>query len=149
MEEANERELPNTMTWTIRLSDDDPDRLSKLKIVYAITAIGAIAIGFVTKSVVLSVLCIVVVVGSTFEFISGRKYRLNERSAGSGANEIYWSDVKSVHVTADEVHLSPFRQESKLDAIRGVKLRIRNVSKESVLEYVRSKVGKDVQFLGE
>lgn len=137
------------MTWTIRLSDDAPERMQALKIIYVCTVMIAIIVGFVTKSVVLPVLCLVVVGGTTFEFFTGRKFKLSEKTARSGANEIIWSDVKSVHVTEDEVHLSPFRRESKLDSFRGVKLRIQNVSKESVLKFVRNKVGKDVQFLGE
>ena len=137
------------MNWTIRKSDEDKKKFRELKFVLVGGTISAIvfAIGF--RSIVFPILGLAVLFLSTAEFFLGRKYMLNESVAKSGQNEITWPLVKSVHVADDLIYLSPFDAESKLDAFRGVKLNIQNVSKESVLEYVRQHVGKDVRFLGE
>jgi hypothetical protein len=144
-----DEESKTEMTWTVRQSDLDSKKLSILKVIYIAVVVFVIFLGFVTKSLVLPVLFLVVVFASTYEFFGGRKFLLNERVARSGPSEMTWSAVKSVHVRETEVYLSPFTGESKLDAFRGVKLNTRNVSKENVLEFIREHVGKDVQFLGE
>lgn len=142
-------ETVEKLEWTIRLADAEPDKFQKLKIIYALAAIAAIVIGFVTKGVLLPVVTLVVLVASTYEFVSGRKYVLNERVARSGVSEILWPDIRSVLVQNDEIHLSPFDKETKLDAFRGVKLKIQNVSRENVVGFIRNKVGEDVRILGE
>ncbi len=137
------------MNWTIKRSDEDKAKFDKLKMVFAIAAVIAIILALVTRSIVLPILGLVVLFVSTAEFFLGKKFTLTEESAKSGANEITWRSVKSVHIGENLIFLSPFEAESKLDAFRGVKLIIQNVSKETVLEYVRNHVGKDVRFLGE
>jgi hypothetical protein len=137
------------MNWTIKRSDEDKVKFDRLKMVFAIAAVVAIIFALVTRSIMLPILGLVVLFVSTAEFFLGKKFTLNEESAKSGANEITWRSVKSVHIGENLIFLSPFEAESKLDAFRGVKLIIQNVSKETVLEYVRNHVGKDVRFLGE
>ncbi len=137
------------MNWTIKRSDEDKGKFDKLKMVFAIAAVVAIIFALVTRSIMLPILGLVVLFVSTAEFFLGKKFTLTEESAKSGANEITWRSVKSVHIGENLIFLSPFEAESKLDAFRGVKLIIQNVSKETVLEYVRNHVGKDVRFLGE
>jgi len=137
------------MTWTIKRSETEVEKLNMLRVIYIGGAFFAIVLAFVTKSILLPVVCMVVLVASTFEFFVGRKFVLNDVSARSGSNEMPWGTIRSVHVKSEEIYLSPFAQESKLDAFRGVKLNIRNVSKENVLQFIKERVGKDVQFLGE
>lgn len=148
-EENKQNEKKSEMTWTIRRSELEAEKMASLRVIYIAGTLFAVVVAFVTKSILLPVLCMVVLVASTYEFFSGRKFVLSEASAKSGNSEMMWSAVKSVHIGEDEVYLSPFAQESKLDAFRGVKLNIQNVSKENVLEFIREHVGKDVQFLGE
>lgn len=135
------------MTWTLKRADADAGKLLKLKVIYAIAVIAALAVGIATRSYLLPILFLVVLFVSTLEFVVGKKFLLNENSAKAGATEITWSNVKSVHVLANEIYLSPFEQESKLDTFRGVKLNTQNVSKENVLEFVKERVGEDVRFL--
>ena len=144
-----EEQAKPEMTWIVRPSEFDLKKVSTLKVMYAIAIVLAIFLGFVTKSIVFPVMLVVVVFASTYEFFGGRKFLLNEQIARSGPSEMTWSSVKSVHIHDSEIHLSPFQGETKLDAFRGVKLNIRNVSKENVLEFIREHVGKDVRFLGE
>ena len=135
------------MTWTIRRADEDKDKLQKLKIILAIGVVLAITFAIATKSIVLPLLGLAMLFASTSEFFLGKKYTLAETMAKAGPNEISWTSVKSVHVTPDMIYLSPFESESKLDAFRGVKLNIQNVSMENVLDYVRQHVGDNVRFL--
>ena len=137
------------MTWTLKRSAAAPEKLDKLKMIYGLAVLAALIYGFATRSFVLPVIGLVVIFASTYEFIGGRTFVLNEKTARAGVNEIFWTVVKSVHVRNDEIYLSPFEQESKLDAFRGVKLDVRNVSKESVLAFIRERVGENVRFLGE
>lgn len=137
------------MTWVLKRSVTDPDKFDKLKMIYGLAILFAIIAAFATKNLVLPVVCLVVLVASTYEFFGGRKFALTQTVAKSGPNEIAWGAVRSVHVRSEEIYLSPFSKESKLDAFRGVKLSIQNVSKENVLEFIREHVGQDVQFLGE
>jgi hypothetical protein len=137
------------MNWTIRKSDEDKAKFEKLKMVLVLAFALALVYAILQKTIVLPILGLLVLFVSTAEFFLGKKFMLSETSARAGANEITWPSVKSVHVQENLIYLSPFGGESKLDAFRGVKLIIQNVSKESVLEYVRKHVGKDVQFLGE
>ncbi|MEI8280863.1 MAG: hypothetical protein WCG75_00520 [Armatimonadota bacterium] len=137
------------MNWTIRKADDDAKKFQELKFIYFLAVISAIVMVAVFRNIVYPLLGLVVLFVSTSEFFLGKKYSLDEKVAKSGANEITWPLVKSVHISENQIYLSPFEAESKLDAFRGVKLNIQNVSKESVLEYVRQHVGKDVRFLGE
>lgn len=137
------------MTWTLKRSASAPEKLDKLKMIYGLSVLVALIYGFATRNFVLPIIGLIVIFASTYEFIGGRTFVLNEKAARAGVNEIFWTVVKSVHVRNDEIYLSPFEQESKLDAFRGVKLDVRNVSKESVLEFIRERVGKDVRFLGE
>lgn len=135
------------MNWVVRRADEEKEKFSRLKIILACVGVAAVIMIVVTKSIVLPLLCVAVMILSTSEFFLGRKYSLDETEAKAGANEITWPSVKSVHVGEDQIYLSPFEAESKLDAFRGVKLNIQNVSKESVLDYIREHVGKDVRFL--
>ena len=137
------------MNWTIRKSDEDKKKFRELKFVLVGGTISAVVLAIGLRSLVFPLLGLVVLFVSTAEFFLGKKYSLDETAAKSGVNEITWLAVKSVHVTDEMIFLSPFEAESKLDAFRGVKLNIQNVSKESVLEFVREHVGKDVRFLGE
>ena len=137
------------MNWTIRKSDEDKKKLRELKFILAGGTISAIVLAIGFKSIVFPLLGLVVLFVSTAEFFLGKKFVLSENNAKAGPNEIAWPSVKSVHISSDMIYLSPFEAESKLDAFRGVKLNIHNVSKESVLDYVRQHVGKDVRFLGE
>ena len=135
------------MTWIIRRSDEDKEKFQRLKIVLAVGVVIAVVFAIATKTVVFSLLGLVVLFASTSEFFLGKKYTLEESVAKAGPNEISWTAVKSVHVMTDMIYLSPFEAESKLDAFRGVKLNIQNVSMESVLEFVRQHVGENVRFL--
>ena len=136
------------MNWTIRRSDENPEKFQNLKILLAVCTVLSL-VAAISTSMFLPLLGLIVVFGSTSEFFLGKKYLLNESMAKAGAAEISWPLVKSVHIEEKMIYLSPFESESKLDAFRGVKLIIQNVSKENVLEYVQNHVGKDVRFLGE
>ena len=138
-----------SVNWTIKRSDEDKEKFQKLKIILAVGIVFAIVFGIVTRSVLLPILTIAVLFASTSEFFLGKKYLLEEKGAKAGMAEMPWGSVKSVHIMPNTIFLSPFEAESKLDAFRGVKLNIQNVSMESVLEYIRQHVGKDVRFLGE
>ena len=135
------------MDWIVRRSEEEKEKFKTLKIILACVAVASVIMVVVTRSFVLPVLCMAVTFLSTSEFFLGRKYSLNDSAAKSGVNEITWPLVKSVHISEDLIYLSPFEAESKLDAFRGVKLNIQNVSKESVIDYIREHVGKDVRFL--
>ena len=60
-----------------------------------------------------------------------------------------WSEIKLVKISESDINLSPFSKESRLDAVRGVKLSLQNVNREEVLNFIRFQVGQDVRFLGE
>lgn len=135
------------MNWTIRRSDEDQSKFDKLKIVFIVGFVAALLYGILFRSIVYPVLGLIVLFVSTAEFFLGKKYSLSETAAKAGATEITWPSVKSVHISENLIYLSPFEAESKLDTFRGVKLAIQNVSKESVLEYVRQHVGENVRFL--
>ena len=135
------------MTWTIRRADEDKEKFQKLKIILAVGVVLAIGYGFATRTYVLPLIGLVALFVSTSEFFLGKKYTLEETVAKAGPTEISWSAVKSVHVKPDMIYLSPFDEESKLDAFRGVKLNIQNVSMESVLDFIRQHVGENVRFL--
>jgi hypothetical protein len=135
------------MNWTIRQSEENKELFDKLKMVYVGGAVLAMAYTIVFRAIVFPLLGLVVLFASTSEFFLGKKFTLDETSAKAGLTEITWPSVKSVHVSEKLIYLSPFESESKLDTFRGVKLTIQNVSKESVLEYVRNHVGEHVRFL--
>jgi disulfide bond formation protein DsbB len=135
------------LTWIVRPSDEDKKKFQRLKVVLAFGVVIAIVFAIASRTIVFSLLGLVVLFASTSEFFLGKKYTLAETVAKAGPNEISWTAVKSVHVMPDMIFLSPFEAESKLDAFRGVKLNIQNVSMESVLEFVRQHVGENVRFL--
>ena len=70
-----------------------------------------------------------IVVASTTEMFLPIQYRLDETGASSkcGFNRtfIYWSDVKRIEEGETAINLSPLRKTSRLDAFRGVYLRLR------------------------
>lgn len=112
--------------------------------------IGSIPISYlVTHSVVLTLLAPACIIASTSEFLLGKKFSLTSESASAGLSTMKWSEIKLVQITESDINLSPFSQESRLDAVRGVKLSLQNVNREEVLNFIRFQVGQDVRFLGE
>lgn len=84
-----------------------------------------------------------VVVASTSEMFFPIKYRLDQNGASSkcGFNRtfIYWSDVQRIEEGETAVNLSPLRKSSRLDAFRGVYLRLRGNRDEVLVKIAELK----------
>jgi hypothetical protein len=137
------------MTWKVIPRETQPQKM----LVIGLIAVGVVALALiVTRQPVLALLGLSVIVASTAEFWMGTTYILGEKSVEAkvafSGSQISWDDVKSVKMTLSHIYLSPFTDEHRLDAFRGVKLNLTNANRDQVIELIRERVGKDVRFLG-
>ena len=136
----------NDIVWKTEPLKDSPEKFWGLLVII----LASIPISYlVTHSVVLTLLAPTCIVASTSEFLLGKKFSLTSESASAGLSTMKWSEIKLVQINESNINLSPFSQESRLDAVRGVKLSLQNVNREEVLNFIRFQVGQDVRFLGE
>lgn len=148
MVNAESAETSSALQWEISPAERGIDP-KKVKIAIGI-AIASAPIGFLlTQSLVLSVLAPVILLVSLSEYWRSKKYSLTHSSATAGSSEMKWSEVKSVHVDGNLILLSPFAKESRLNAVRGVKLQFSIHQRDEILNWIRNHVGANVRFLGE
>jgi hypothetical protein len=137
------------MKWKVIPREQQPQKM------WGILAIGVIVALFayvLTKHGLVILLGLGVIAMSTAEFWLGTTYSLSDEEAEAkllfSGSVIKWADVKCVKMDLSHIYLSPFAEEHRLEAFRGVKLNLTNADREQVIDHVRQRVGEDVRFLG-
>ena len=136
------------LIWRVRVGQGQPAKLTAVWL----SAILAGVVGFVfCHSIVIAVLGILVVAGSTSEFWWGARYRLDETGAsvqnGPSLCKIAWSDVRRLIVNDAGVTLSPLANDGALSPFRGVFLRPGNLGEEGLIQAIREFGGENVRSL--
>lgn len=134
-----------TLTWTVRLSDERPGRVA---MVFGV-AVLAFAMGaFVFRQPLLGLLGAAMVLGATADYWLGSRFSLDAKGAsartGPSITAMEWGEVKRVLDRGREVRLSPLERASRLDEFRGVGLLTTADNKERVLAFVRTHVPEGV-----
>ena len=137
-----------TLSWSV-----SPRKLenSKVSIVVAVAVLTGVVAYFLSHNVVLGILGIVAVLGSTAEFWVGSHFKLTKADISSrkGWNfqGMRWDEVRTVAIFNDSLKLSPFDKESRLESIRGITLTFPEELREQVIEYVNTNIGPNVRIL--
>jgi hypothetical protein len=144
---TGEASAPETLEWEVRLWERDPPKRTRLFILVA--AIG-VASGY-AFGLVLGLLAVVFLLGSTMEFWYPVRYRLDGQGAsarvGFSVTAIEWSSVRRAILGEDGVKLSPLEKASRTAVFRGVYIRF-NRNREEVVEFVRRRLPENAAFLG-
>jgi hypothetical protein len=107
---------------------------------------------FIYGQPLLGALGFAIILGSTMDFWLGTSYKVDANGAtsrtGLSVSSIAWEDVKRIVVGENEVKVSPLLDgSSRLDAFRGVILKLNEDNRVQVIEAVRKFGGNDVRFL--
>jgi hypothetical protein len=96
-----------------------------------------------TFSLLLTILSVVIMLGSLSPFFLPTYYELNDEKIRVkfffNTKEKEWNMFRSFYVDKNGVLLSPFEKPSRLENFRGLYLRF-NRNKEEVVDFVRSKM---------
>jgi hypothetical protein len=96
-----------------------------------------------TFSPLLTVLSVVIMLGSLSPFFLPTYYELGEKKVRVkfffSTKEKEWSTFRSYYVDKNGVLLSPFEKPSRLENFRGLYVRF-NQNKEEVVDFVKSKI---------
>lgn len=134
------------MVWTVRLSDERPERRWAI---YA-TAFAAFVMGiFILGQPVLGGLGAAMILGGTAEYWMGSRFALDVKGAtartGPSVTFMEWENVRRIIERGREIRLSPLEKASRLDEFRGVGLLTTTENREQVLGFVRARVPEGVQ----
>jgi hypothetical protein len=131
-----------TLTWTVRLSDNAPQ---KRWVVYGAALFAAIAGYLWTGQPLIGIVGFAIILGSTAEYWLGVRYRVDgnsvARRCGLSVTEIHWENVKRVIVDQNRIKLSPLEEDSRLSEFRGVTLVTTQDNHEAVLAAVEAHRG--------
>ncbi|MCX7800483.1 MAG: hypothetical protein N2109_09100 [Fimbriimonadales bacterium] len=138
---------PERLEWEVRLWERDPPKRARL---FAVVAAIGVASGY-AFGLVLGILSVFFLLGSTMEFWYPVRYRLDAQGAsakvGISVTAIEWRSVRRAILGEDGVKLSPLEKASRTAVFRGVYIRF-NRNREEVLEFVRRRLPEDAAFLG-
>jgi len=144
---ADAQEMPESISWRVRLSDKAPKKLYVL----AFCALLALVIGTISFGLLLGALGFAIILGSTAEFWWGTAYRLDPKGASArnvaSVTAIAWDDVKRVVFAGDGVKLSPLAEPGRMGPFRGVYLRYGALGRERIESAVRRVCKDDVRFV--
>lgn len=138
-----------SLAWSIRPYEQAPEK----RWVILLVALLAMAFGtLVFGKPLLGIFGFAIILASTVEFWWGSSYSLDAKGAksrtGLSISAIEWGEVKRIVVAKSGVRLSPLADESsRLNAFRGVLLKVNDANREQVLEAVRKFGGSDVRFV--
>lgn len=138
-----------SISWSVRPYEKAP---AKRYVIFAI-ALVAMAFGvFIYGQPLLGVVGFAIILGSTVDFWIGSSYKVDASGAtsrtGLSISSIRWEDVKRVVVGAEEVKVSPLEDGgSRMDAFRGVVLKLNTDNRTQVIDAVKQFGGENVRFL--
>ena len=138
-----------SISWSVRPYEKAP---AKRYVIFAI-ALVAMAFGvFIYGQPLLGVVGFAIILGSTVDFWVGSSYKVDASGAtsrtGLSISSIRWEDVKRVVVGAEEVKVSPLEDGgSRMDAFRGVVLKLNTDNRAQVIDAVKRLGGENVRFL--
>jgi hypothetical protein len=149
MDGDREKEEPEVLNWSVRLWEQAPER----RWIVLAAALLAAGLGYALfQTLLLALVGFGAVMGSTAEYWSPLRYKLDSRGAavrcGISTTMIEWSAVKRVVQTEIGVKLSPLEKETRTAVFRGVFLRYAG-NRDAVLEYVDNLRGESARILGE
>ena len=126
------------LVWRVHRLKEEPERAPYIAAAYG----GVAVVGWLAFAHPLPLLLLLAALtGAIAEFIFPTTYRLTNRGAhsGCGLSQLFiaWEDVKRATHGKDGIHLSPFDRPSRLDSLRGVRLRYGAENRETVLSTVR------------
>ncbi len=131
--------------WRIRLAEHSTQK----RVVLWFAVVGVVLFGLALRMPLLGFMGAGFLSPILYEYHYGRKFVVNDEGVVAGLNNLNWSSIKSVRREENAVQLSPFEDESLLDATRGVTLIFDDsVDREAVEQLIRENVNKDVRFLG-
>ncbi|MBI3945805.1 MAG: hypothetical protein HY321_07790 [Armatimonadetes bacterium] len=135
---------PAALEWRIHLASRQPGRAAAAVAILALAG----ALGYaVFAHLPGAVMTVAVLLSAISEFLLPITCRLTPEGAarrnGLGRSFIAWKDVRRCGVDADVLRLSPLPAPSRLDAFRGVSLRLPTDSaeRERILAAVRGYCG--------
>jgi hypothetical protein len=125
------------LTWSVHLAALEPRKV-------AVIVVAAVFAGFMAHWLLGNIFFTIfgggMVLASTSEFLLPSHYKVSEQGASSrwGVNvtSIRWEDVKRIRADEKGMKLSPFAENSRLEAFRGVYLRFAN-NRQEVEDAVR------------
>ncbi|MHB8636846.1 MAG: hypothetical protein ACYC96_10290 [Fimbriimonadaceae bacterium] len=136
------------LTWRVRLGDGQPAKLTAILLAAALAGL----VGFVVcRSVLIGVVGVAIIVGSTSEFWWGVRYRLDESGAsaqsGPSLTKIAWPDVRRLVVNDAGVTLSPLPKDGPTARFRGVFLRPGKLGDAGLMDAILQYGGSSVRSL--
>lgn len=142
-------ENSESISWSVRPYEKAP---AKRYVIFAI-ALVAMAFGvFIYGQPLLGIVGFAIILGSTVDFWVGSSYKVDASGAtsrtGLSVSNIRWEDVKRVVVGTEEVKVSPLEDGgSRMDAFRGVVLKLNTDNRAQVVDAIRRFGGENVRFL--
>jgi hypothetical protein len=145
---TQDKEL-ESVAWSVRPYEQAPHK-RWVVLVAALLAMGAGI--FVFGELLLGILGFVIILGSTMDFWLGTSYKVSPSGASSRTglsfSSISWEEAKRVVIGRQEIKVSPLEDgNSRLDAFRGVILKLTEANREQVEDAVRKFGGNHVRFL--
>jgi hypothetical protein len=96
-----------------------------------------------TSSLLLTVLSVVIMLGSLSSFFLPTRYELDQEKVKIKSflttREREWNSFRSFYIDKNGILLSPFPQPSRLENFRGIYVRF-NQNKDQVVEFVKTKI---------
>jgi len=136
-----------SLTWHVRLSDNEP---WKKWVIFAVAA-GAAVAGAFLGGVLLAVLGFAIILAATAEHWLGTKFALNSKGAsartGVSVTAIDWGDVKRAIGDPDGIKLTPLEKDGALSPFRGVYLRFGSADRDRIVATVRTLGGIEIGTL--
>ncbi|MBD3234906.1 MAG: hypothetical protein GF315_14375 [candidate division Zixibacteria bacterium] len=141
--ETNRNSNDNAVAWV-----NHPAAVSRKRtlIVSIFLLIIFATVYLTTHSPLLTVVAVIIMVGSLSSFYVPTKYTMNqdgvEIRSFSGIKTYNWSRFRSFYPDSNGVFLSPFVKPSRLENFRGVYLRFSD-NRDEVMDFVTAMISKD------
>lgn len=142
-------EKAESISWSVRPYEKAP---AKRYVIFAI-ALVAMAFGvFIYGQPLLGFVGFAIILGATYEYWVGSSYKVDAMGAtsrtGLSISSIRWEDVKRIVIGEDNVKVSPLEDGgSRMDAFRGVILKLNEDNRTQVIDAVKNFGGENVRFL--
>lgn len=129
-----------TLSWrSLPLVDDYPKSLLLAPVSVAVCVLAGLAFGGALAAILAGVFLLI----SMSRYVLPTYFHLDDGNVTvrflGHASRMPWSDVQRLSVDRVGVHLSPFKQPSRLDSFRGVSLRFAGNADE-VIRFAKDKV---------